>query len=338
MERTLILAKPDAYARGLSGEILARFERKGLVPVALRVMTMTRELAERHYAEHLEKPFFGELADFITSGPLVAMVLEGPSAVAAARQVIGATNPLEAAPGSIRGDLAIATGENLVHGSDGPESAAREIGIFFPELSEARPRRRARPQRRALPRAGDSRRRRSRSAGHRFEEVEQGDPPAGRARERAGEGARGRARATARSCSAWTRSSRSTGASTASRRTRRRRAPRSSALRRDPHRRQRPRAGGAERRAADGGRSDGGDASVRWTARRSTGTSRPASGASAPGGYAIQGAGGALRSTAIDGDHTNVIGPAGRRRCSISTRRCWRAKQQPLECAPRSRP
>ena len=134
MERTLVLAKPDAYGRRLSGEILARFERKGLVPVALRVLTMTRELAERHYAEHLEKPFFGELADFITSGPLVSMVLEGPSAIAAARQVIGATNPLEAAPGSIRGELAIATGENLVHGSDGPESAAREIGIFFPEL------------------------------------------------------------------------------------------------------------------------------------------------------------------------------------------------------------
>jgi nucleoside-diphosphate kinase len=134
MERTLVLAKPDAYSRRLSGEILARFERKGLVPVALRVLTMTRELAERHYAEHIDKPFFGELAAFITSGPLVAMVLEGPSAIAAARQVIGATNPLEAAPGSIRGELAIATGENLVHGSDGPESAAREIGIFFPEL------------------------------------------------------------------------------------------------------------------------------------------------------------------------------------------------------------
>ena len=134
MERTLILAKPDAYARHLSGEILARFERKGLAPVALRVMTMTRDEAERHYAEHVEKPFFGELASFITSGPLVAMVLEGPSAIAAARQVIGATNPLEAAPGSIRGELAIATGENLVHGSDSTESAAREIGIFFPEL------------------------------------------------------------------------------------------------------------------------------------------------------------------------------------------------------------
>jgi nucleoside-diphosphate kinase len=134
MERTLILAKPDAYARRLSGEILARFERKGLRPVALRVMTMTREEAERHYAEHIAKPFFGELADFITSGPLVAIVLEGPSAIAAARQVIGATNPLEAAPGSIRGELAIATGENLVHGSDSAASAEREIGIFFPDL------------------------------------------------------------------------------------------------------------------------------------------------------------------------------------------------------------
>ena len=134
MERTLILAKPDAYARNLSGEILARFERKGLRPVALRVLTMSRELAERHYAEHLEKPFFGELAAFITSGPLVAMVLEGPSAITAARQVIGATNPLEAAPGSIRGDLATETGMNLVHGSDGPQAAAREIEIFFGEL------------------------------------------------------------------------------------------------------------------------------------------------------------------------------------------------------------
>jgi nucleoside-diphosphate kinase len=134
MERTLILAKPDAYAHNLTGEILARFERKGLRPVALRVMTMTRELAERHYAEHVEKPFFGELAAFITSGPLVAIVLEGESAITAARQVIGATNPIEAAPGSIRGDLALKTGENLVHGSDSPASAEREIGIFFPEL------------------------------------------------------------------------------------------------------------------------------------------------------------------------------------------------------------
>ena len=134
MERTLILVKPDAYARNLTGEILARFERKGLRPIALKQMTMTRELAERHYAEHLEKPFFGELVDFITSGPLVAMVMEGKSAITAARQVIGATNPLEAAPGSIRGDLAIETGENLVHGSDSPESAQREVDLFFPEL------------------------------------------------------------------------------------------------------------------------------------------------------------------------------------------------------------
>ena len=132
--RTLILVKPDAYARGLSGEIIARFERKGLRPVALRVMQVSRETAERHYAEHAERPFFGELVAFITSGPLVAMVLEGESAVLAARQVIGATNPLEAAPGSIRGDFALETGQNLVHGSDGAESAAREIAIFFPDL------------------------------------------------------------------------------------------------------------------------------------------------------------------------------------------------------------
>ena len=133
-ERTLILAKPDAYARGLSGEIIARFERKGLHPIALRVMTATQEHAERHYAEHAERPFFGELVSFITSGPLVAMVLEGDSAIQAARQVIGATNPLEATTGSIRGDFATQTGENLVHGSDSAESAAREIGIFFPDL------------------------------------------------------------------------------------------------------------------------------------------------------------------------------------------------------------
>jgi nucleoside-diphosphate kinase len=126
--------KPDAFARGLTGEIIARFERKGLKIVALRHMTMTRELAERHYAEHAERPFFGELVDFITSGSLVAMALEGPSAVLAARQLIGATDPLEAAPGSIRGDLAIEMGANMVHGSDSPESAAREISLFFEEL------------------------------------------------------------------------------------------------------------------------------------------------------------------------------------------------------------
>jgi nucleoside-diphosphate kinase len=135
MDRTLILVKPDAFARSLTGEIVARFERKGLRLVAMRQLTMSRELAERHYAEHAERPFFGELVDFITSGPLVAMVLEGNEAVKAARQVIGATNPLEAAPGSIRGDFATETGQNMVHGSDAPESAAREAALFFPELS-----------------------------------------------------------------------------------------------------------------------------------------------------------------------------------------------------------
>ena len=134
MERTLILVKPDAFARSLTGEIIARFERKGLRLAALRQLTMERALAERHYAEHEGKPFYAELVDFITSGPLVAMVLEGESAVAAARQVIGATNPVEASPGSIRGDFAISVGQNMVHGSDSPESAAREVGLFFPEL------------------------------------------------------------------------------------------------------------------------------------------------------------------------------------------------------------
>jgi nucleoside-diphosphate kinase len=135
LERTLILVKPDAFARGLTGEVIARFERKGLRIAALAQMRVERELAERHYAEHSEKPFFGDLVDFITGGPLVAMVLEGHEAIRAARQVIGATNPLEAAPGSIRGDYALEVQTNLVHGSDGPESSAREIGLFFPELA-----------------------------------------------------------------------------------------------------------------------------------------------------------------------------------------------------------
>jgi nucleoside-diphosphate kinase len=134
MERTLILVKPDAFARNLSGEIISRFERKGLSLMGLQLMTMTRDLAQRHYAEHEGKPFFGELVDFITSGPLVAMVLEGDQAIIAARQVIGATNPLEAATGSIRGDYAVAVGQNMVHGSDSPESSAREVGLFFPDL------------------------------------------------------------------------------------------------------------------------------------------------------------------------------------------------------------
>jgi nucleoside-diphosphate kinase len=134
VDRTLILVKPDAFARGLTGEILARFERKGLKLVALKLITTPRDTAETHYAEHVERPFFGELVDFITSGPLVAAVVEGQDAVKASRQIIGATNPLEATTGSIRGDFAIEIGQNLVHGSDSPESAQREIGIWFGEL------------------------------------------------------------------------------------------------------------------------------------------------------------------------------------------------------------
>jgi nucleoside-diphosphate kinase len=132
MDRTLILVKPDAFRRGLTGEILARFERKGLRIAAMRQMHMDSELAQRHYAEHEGKPFFGELVEFITSGPIVAMVLEGDEAIRAARQVIGATNPLEATTGSIRGDFAIAVGQNMVHGSDSPESGQREAALFFP--------------------------------------------------------------------------------------------------------------------------------------------------------------------------------------------------------------
>jgi nucleoside-diphosphate kinase len=135
MDRTLILVKPDAFARNLTGEIIARFERKGLRIVALKQMVVTEELAKQHYAEHDGKPFFGELVEFITSGPIVALVLEGPEAVKAARQVIGATNPLEATTGSIRGDFAVEVGKNMVHGSDAPESGTREAGLFFPALS-----------------------------------------------------------------------------------------------------------------------------------------------------------------------------------------------------------
>ena len=134
MDRTLILVKPDAFERGLTGEIIARFERKGLRIAALKHMQLTEDLAKRHYAEHEGKPFSGELVSFITSGPLVAMVLEGHEAVRAARQVIGATNPLEANTGSIRGDFALEVGQNMVHGSDSNESAAREAAIFFPNL------------------------------------------------------------------------------------------------------------------------------------------------------------------------------------------------------------
>jgi nucleoside-diphosphate kinase len=134
MDRTLVICKPDAVERGLVGEIVSRLERKGLRIAAAELRTISPDTAGRHYDEHREKPFFGELVEFITSGPLVAMVLEGEEAIRAARQVIGATNPLEAAPGSIRGDFAIAVGKNMVHGSDAPESAAREAKLFFPNL------------------------------------------------------------------------------------------------------------------------------------------------------------------------------------------------------------
>jgi nucleoside-diphosphate kinase len=135
VSRTLILVKPDAFQRALTGELIARFERKGLRVVALKTMRADQPIANRHYAEHAEKPFFGELVSFITGGTLVAIVLEGEGAVAAARQLIGSTNPLEAAPGSIRGEFAIEVTFNLVHGSDSEESAEREIEIWFPELS-----------------------------------------------------------------------------------------------------------------------------------------------------------------------------------------------------------
>jgi nucleoside-diphosphate kinase len=129
------LVKPDAFERRLTGEVLARFERKGLRITALKLVQIDEEFAGRHYEEHVEKPFFGDLVAFITGGPLVAAVVEGQDAVAAARQVIGATNPLEAVPGSIRGDFAVEVTFNLVHGSDSEESAAREIALWFPELS-----------------------------------------------------------------------------------------------------------------------------------------------------------------------------------------------------------
>ncbi len=132
--RTLILIKPDAFERGLTGEVLDRFERKGLKITALKLLTADEAIANEHYAEHTDKPFFGELVSFITGGPLVAAVLEGVESVKAARQLIGATNPVEAATGSIRGDFGTEVTFNLVHGSDSDESAAREIGIWFPEL------------------------------------------------------------------------------------------------------------------------------------------------------------------------------------------------------------
>ena len=131
MERTLVLVKPDGVQRGLCGEIVSRLERKGLRLAASRFLLADRTLAEAHYAPHRERPFFPGLIAFLTSGPILAMVWEGPRAIEQVRSLMGATDPAKAAPGSIRGDLALSIGNNLIHGSDGPESAAREIGLFF---------------------------------------------------------------------------------------------------------------------------------------------------------------------------------------------------------------
>ena len=133
-ERTLVLVTPDGVARGLVGEVLGRIERKGYRLVAAELRTLTREVAETHYAEHAGKPFFADLVVFITSGPLLAAVVEGPDVIEAWRSLMGATNPVKAAPGTIRGDLASMTTENIAHGSDSTESAAREIALFFPGL------------------------------------------------------------------------------------------------------------------------------------------------------------------------------------------------------------
>ena len=131
MERTFVMVKPDGVQRGLIGEVVSRIERKGMKIVAMKMLHITQETAERHYAEHREKPFFNALVDYITSGPVVAMVVEGKNAISVIRKLVGKTNPVEADPGTIRGDLAMDIGRNIVHASDSPESAEREIGIFF---------------------------------------------------------------------------------------------------------------------------------------------------------------------------------------------------------------
>ncbi len=133
-ERTLVLVKPDGVARGLAGQVVARLEAKGLRLVAAELRTLTREVAEEHYGEHRERPFFGSLVEFITSAPLLALVVEGPRAIESFRALAGATDPVKAAPGTIRGDFALEVQSNIVHGSDSPESAAREIALFFPNL------------------------------------------------------------------------------------------------------------------------------------------------------------------------------------------------------------
>ena len=133
-ERTLVLVKPDGVARGLVGEVISRLEAKGLRLVAAELRSLTREVAEEHYDEHRERPFFGSLVEFITGGPLLALVVEGPRAVEAFRALAGATDPVKAAPGTIRGDFGLEVQNNIVHGSDSDESAAREIALFFPKL------------------------------------------------------------------------------------------------------------------------------------------------------------------------------------------------------------
>ena len=133
MNRTFAMVKPDGVEKGLVGEIISRFEKKGLKMVALKIMKITPELAEKHYGEHKGKPFFADLVNFITSGPVAAMVLEGENVIPTVRTMMGATNPQDAAPGTIRGDFALTIDENIIHGSDSPESAMREIGIFFKE-------------------------------------------------------------------------------------------------------------------------------------------------------------------------------------------------------------
>ena len=135
MEKTLVLVKPDGVQRGLSGEIISRFENRGLKLIGLKLMHVSEELAGRHYHEHTERPFFPGLVSFITSGPIIAMAWEGDNAIGIVRQTMGTTNPVEASPGTIRGDLAINIGRNVVHGSDSPESAERELNLFFSQES-----------------------------------------------------------------------------------------------------------------------------------------------------------------------------------------------------------
>ncbi len=133
-DRSFVMIKPDGVAAGLTGEIISRIERRGLVIAGLKKLTVARDAAETHYAEHREKPFFGELVEFITSGPVVMLAVDGHGAIGALRTMMGATNPLDAEPGTVRGDFALDVGQNIIHGSDGEESAARELALHFPEL------------------------------------------------------------------------------------------------------------------------------------------------------------------------------------------------------------